>query len=82
MRAASNWRLNLESAHQPGAQKGPSSKTKFTCGQCGQKAWGKPDLAIICEPCGMKMRDSSIVRSIRQPVADRSELKVSSRATV
>jgi predicted SprT family Zn-dependent metalloprotease len=55
--AASNWKLNLESAHRPGEQKGPSSKTKFTCDRCGQNAWGKPDLAILCEPCGgIKMR--------------------------
>jgi hypothetical protein len=54
--AATNWTLNLESAHRPGGQRGPSSKTKFTCDRCSQNAWGKPDLAIVCEPCGIKMR--------------------------
>jgi len=53
--AATNWKLNLESAHRPGEQKGPSSKTKFTCSSCRQNAWGKPDLAIICKPCGIEM---------------------------
>jgi hypothetical protein len=54
--AATNWQLNLESAHRPGAQKGPSSKTKFSCSSCGQNAWGKPDLAVTCTPCGVEMR--------------------------
>jgi hypothetical protein len=54
--AETNWRLNLESAHRPGDQRGPNSKVKFTCSACGQNAWGKPDLAIVCEPCGIKMR--------------------------
>ena len=53
--AATNWRLNLESAHRPGEQRGPSSKTKFTCTGCGQNAWGKPELAIACIPCGLRM---------------------------
>jgi hypothetical protein len=65
MRAASNWRLNLESAHRPGEQKGPSSKTKFTCGQCGQNVWGKPDTAVTCtlrHSDGRQASGRSIVR--------------------
>ena len=54
--AASKWRLNLESALRPNQQKGPSSKTKFTCVKCGQNAWGKPDLAVTCTPCRVPMR--------------------------
>jgi len=54
--AASRWRLNLESAMRPNQQKGPSSKTKFTCGKCGQNAWGKPDLEVTCTPCRVPMR--------------------------
>src|SRR6516225_7001705 len=53
--AETNWRLNLESAHRPGDQRGPNSKVKFTCSACGQNAWGKPDLAIVCKPCGIEM---------------------------
>jgi hypothetical protein len=53
--AASNWRLNLESAHRPGEQRGPSSKTKFTCSGCGQNCWGKHDLMVRCDPCGALM---------------------------
>jgi hypothetical protein len=29
--------------------------TKFTCPACGQNAWGKPDLEIVCKPCGADM---------------------------
>jgi hypothetical protein len=54
--AATGWKLNLQSAHRPGKKGGTNnSKTKFSCA-CGQNAWGKPDLAIICEPCGIPMR--------------------------
>jgi ribosomal protein S27E len=53
--AATGWKLNLESAHRPGEQRGPSSKTKFTCSGCGQNCWGKPDLMVRCDPCGALM---------------------------
>jgi hypothetical protein len=71
MRAASNWRLNLEAAHRPGGQKGPRTKTKFTCHQCGQNAWGKPDLDIDCRPCGIRMRSAC-----EDPDADRIDAYV------
>jgi hypothetical protein len=54
--AATGWQLNLQSApHAVGSKKKVESKTKFTCGDCGQNAWGKPDLAIACEHCGQHM---------------------------
>jgi hypothetical protein len=59
--AARGWKLNLQSAHRPGAKGGVSSKTKFTCSSCGQNAWGKPDLAILCELCEIKMRAVDVV---------------------
>jgi hypothetical protein len=49
--AATGWKLNLQSAHRPGQKRGTNSKTKFTCSNCGQNAWGKPDLAILCMDC-------------------------------
>jgi hypothetical protein len=54
--AAKGWRLNLESAHVAGPDGGRKSKTKFTCASCGQNAWGKPDLAVTCTPCGVGMQ--------------------------
>jgi predicted SprT family Zn-dependent metalloprotease len=56
--AATGWKLNLQSAHQPGAKGGKNSKTKFTCPQCGQNAWGKPDLAVLCKPCLIEMKST------------------------
>jgi predicted SprT family Zn-dependent metalloprotease len=53
--AATGWKLNLQSAPRPGLEKGGNSKTKFTCSRCGQNAWGKPDLDIICGWCGIRM---------------------------
>jgi len=55
--AATGWKLDLESAPRPGPEGGGrKSKTKFTCPNCGQNAWGKPDLAVTCAPCRMEMR--------------------------
>jgi predicted SprT family Zn-dependent metalloprotease len=54
--AATGWKLNLQSAHQAGASGGKTSKTKFTCPQCGQNCWGKPDLAVLCKPCRAEMK--------------------------
>jgi predicted RNA-binding Zn-ribbon protein involved in translation (DUF1610 family) len=28
-----------------------ASKTKFTCPECGQNVWGKPDTLLICGAC-------------------------------
>src|SRR5262249_29372522 len=53
--AKTGWKLNLESAHRAGPDSGRKSKTKFTCSSCGQNAWGKPDLAVTCTPCGIEM---------------------------
>ena len=53
--SGTGWRLNLESAHQPGLKGGANSKTKVTCPACGQNAWGKPDLYIDCKFCGRQM---------------------------
>jgi hypothetical protein len=53
---ADGWRLNLETAiAAAGRGRGPPSKVKFTCGSCGQNAWGKPDLKINCGVCGVAM---------------------------
>jgi hypothetical protein len=49
--AATNWRLNLESAHRPGEQRKPNSKVKFTCPVCGQNVWGKPNTQALCLFC-------------------------------
>jgi hypothetical protein len=58
--AAKGWKLNLQSAHRPGPKGGINSKTKFTCSSCGQNAWGKPDLAILCKPCKVQMREPKL----------------------
>lgn len=52
--AATGWKLNLQSAHRPGAKGGTNSKTKFTCSTCGANAWGKPDTEITCTPCAIE----------------------------
>jgi predicted SprT family Zn-dependent metalloprotease len=54
--AKTGWRLNLQSAPHSNPTKAPKLKTKFSCESCGQNAWGKPELKIICKPCGIQMR--------------------------
>jgi hypothetical protein len=42
-------------AARPGSQTQVRRKSKFTCPDCGQNAWGKPELAIDCRHCESKM---------------------------
>jgi hypothetical protein len=63
--AATGWKLNLQSAPRPGAT-GRNSKTKFTCPQCRQNAWGKPELSILCRPCELPMLTDEAVPSYDQ----------------
>jgi predicted RNA-binding Zn-ribbon protein involved in translation (DUF1610 family) len=46
---ALHWQSAPESRGQAKAKK--ASKTKFTCPDCGQNAWAKPDAALICGEC-------------------------------
>jgi predicted SprT family Zn-dependent metalloprotease len=56
--ATVGWKLSLQSAHQAGAKGGKNSKTKFTCPECRQNCWGRPDLAVICKPCRVEMKSA------------------------
>jgi SprT-like family len=50
---ARGFQLHWQSAME-GKEKGApkkSSKTKFTCPDCGQNAWAKPDAHLICGAC-------------------------------
>jgi hypothetical protein len=49
--AATGWALNLQSAPSAGPKGGRNRKTSFACTGCGQKAWGKPSLDLICHTC-------------------------------
>ena len=49
---ARGFQLHWQSApagQQAKAKK--ASKTKFTCPECGQNAWAKPDALLICGNC-------------------------------
>jgi hypothetical protein len=49
--AATGWKLNLQSAARAGTRGGTNnSKTTFRC-SCGQNAFGKPGLDVLCHPC-------------------------------
>ncbi len=52
MLAAEGFRLNWQSAPK-GAEKKKkkASKTKYTCPECDQNAWAKPDAVLHCGAC-------------------------------
>ena len=43
-----HWQ-SIPTSEQGRAKK--SSKTKFTCPECGQNAWAKPGALLICGEC-------------------------------
>jgi SprT-like family len=51
------YRLNWQPASVPDvdALKKRASKTKFTCPECGQNAWAKPNAALMCGECEERM---------------------------
>jgi hypothetical protein len=50
--AATGLQLNWQSLPAMGQGRGKnSSKTKFTCTDCGQNAWAKPGARLICGVC-------------------------------
>jgi hypothetical protein len=50
--ADSGFQLHWQSVPASGQGRGKkSSKTKFTCPECGQNAWAKPDALLICGEC-------------------------------
>ena len=48
--AATGFQLHWESTPRTTEEK-KASKTKFTCPDCGQNAWAKPDALLICGVC-------------------------------
>lgn len=38
-----------------GKVKGGTTRTKFTCPNCGANAWGRPDLKLVCGECLVSM---------------------------
>lgn len=48
-------RASEDEALRAARKKSAASKTKFTCPDCGAKAWGKPDLLLICGACQSDM---------------------------
>jgi SprT-like family len=67
---ARGFRLHWQSAPaDEGAGARKSSKTKYTCPECGQNAWAKPNALLICGAC-YEEDDSAISRMLPEPVAE------------
>ncbi len=52
--ARSGWKLNLEAVPRS-KRDSDRNKSTFKCAECGQLAYGKPDLAVDCRYCGTPM---------------------------
>jgi hypothetical protein len=49
---ATGFKLRWQSRTEDPTRKAKkASKTKFTCPDCGQNAWAKPDTLLICGTC-------------------------------
>ena len=53
--AATGFELHWNSPRRS-KERTASSKTKFTCPECAQNAWAKPDAALICGICQRPMQ--------------------------
>lgn len=50
------WRAaTLSEAEKARKKTQRASKTKFTCGGCGQNAWAKPEAKLLCGECEAEM---------------------------
>jgi predicted SprT family Zn-dependent metalloprotease len=47
-------------ADEETAKKKAASKTKYTCSECGQNAWAKPDANLICGDCQKTLISSDV----------------------
>lgn len=47
-----NWQMELE---QPEGKEKKKSKVKYTCLECEQNAWAKPDARLMCANCMVPM---------------------------
>jgi hypothetical protein len=72
--AAMGWKLNLQSAPMLGREGKRASKTKFTCGICGQNIWGKPDTVVMCGHCLTDGQSADVIASW-EPYRLRAETK-------
>jgi predicted SprT family Zn-dependent metalloprotease len=65
---AKGIRLDWQSAPEGKEAKAKkASKTKFTCPDCGQNAWAKPDALLICGSCYDDDREGEICVMLAEP---------------
>jgi len=59
---AQSFQLHWQSAPAGSAAKAKkASKTKFTCTECGQNAWAKPDALLACYACYEETGDTVLM---------------------
>jgi hypothetical protein len=69
--AATGFRLDWQSKPSERAQR--QSKTKYSCPNCGQNAWAKPDAQLVCGICSVAMTSAGAALE----VADEAETAAS-----
>jgi hypothetical protein len=50
--------LKLDWQSKPRERTQRESKTRFTCPECGQNAWAKPDAKLVCGICEVPMKSA------------------------
>jgi SprT-like family len=67
---ATGFQLHWQSAPQGAAARAKkASKTKFTCPECGQNAWAKPDALLLCGAC-YEDGDGEIILMLAEPLEE------------
>jgi hypothetical protein len=75
---ARGFRLHWQSAPAAeGARAKKASKTKYTCPECGQNAWAKPNALLICGAC-YEEDESTPSRMLAEPGDEEAEVSLSS----
>jgi len=59
---ASGFQLQWQSKRHAQAKTKAASKTKFTCPQCQQNAWAKPDAQLECAVCSQPMGSGQVIQ--------------------
>jgi len=55
----SGFKLTWQCKSTEAKQKQPKSKIKYSCPECGQNAWAKPDAKLMCGQCEQTMECES-----------------------
>jgi predicted SprT family Zn-dependent metalloprotease len=62
----SGFKLSWQSLEPVADKKPTQTRAKFTCSECGQSAWAKPDAQLICGVCRSAQIDPAALSRVKQ----------------